>query len=154
MERARSRVKRKIGFRMMVAGVAPMMVSAAAIGCSTTVPLRPVVEVPLPVAWLGASEDRVDEAIWRAGRKQSWEIEEVESGRLRGTRRWKRYVAVVSIAHDGRLLRIAYEDSENLRRRGDGIHRSYDTIVERLVASIAREPIVPGGVPAEPREPE
>jgi hypothetical protein len=127
---------------------------AATISCATTVQLQPLVEVPLPIAWLGASEDRIDEAIWRAGRKQSWEIEKIESGRLRGTRRWKRHAAVVSIAHDGRQLRIAYEDSENLRHQGDKIHRSYDMVVERLVASIERESIVPGGVPAELREPE
>jgi hypothetical protein len=61
---------------------------------------------------------------------------------------------VVSIAHDGRQLRIAYEDSENLRHQGDKIHRSYEMVVERLVASIERESSVPGGVPAELREPE
>lgn len=153
MAGACSTVKRKIGSRVTLASIASMTVFAAAAGCSTTVPLWPVVEIPMPAAWLGASDDRIDEAIWRAGRKQSWEIEEIDSGRLRGTHRWKRYVVVVSIAHDGRHLRIAYEGSENLRRGEGGIHRSYDMIVERLVAAIEREPLVPGGVPAERGDP-
>jgi hypothetical protein len=87
--------------------------------------------------------EAIDEGIWRAGRKQGWEIERTAPGRLRGTRRWKRHAAVVSITHDGSRLQLAYEDSENLLHDGDRIHRNYDTAVQRLLGRIAREPILP-----------
>ncbi len=142
-------VKRKFGSGVTLSSVSWIALFVVAGGCQTTVPLRQVVETALPVAWSGAPDNQIDEAIWRAGRKQSWEIEDIEPGRLRGTRRWKRYVVVVSITHDRRQLRIAYEDSENLRRQGDRIHRSYDTLVQRLVASIEQEPLVPVAKPGD-----
>lgn len=150
MDGARSTVNYKLGSGVIRSSVIWIALCVVAGGCQTTVSLWQVVETPLPDAWSGASDEKIDEAIWRAGRKQSWEIEDLEPRRLRGTRRWKRFVVVVSITHDGNELRVAYYDSENLRREGGRIHRSSDTVVRQLVASIEREPLLPRAKPGDP----
>ncbi len=148
MRRGRSAVKRPVkrrfGLGATFSGVLAFTSLIATGGCQTSVPFREVFETPFPVAWSRASEEQIDEAIWRAGRKQSWEIEDIGRGHLRATRRWKRYVVVVSITHDRHQLRVAYADSENLRRSEGQIHQSYDRLVRRLVAGIEREPLVAG----------
>lgn len=110
--------------------------------CRTEV-LQTVVEAPLPAAAAGAAIGDVDEAIWRAGRKASWHIEQLRPGDLRGTWRFKHHAAVVSIAHDRRRMSIRYVSSENLLHEGNQIHRTYNRRIHQLVAQIQREPITP-----------
>ena len=110
-------------------------------GCKTRAIHDPV-EVPLPLLTDRSNPDDVDEAIWRAARKQGWVPTRVRSGEVRATWTKKIHSATVAITHDHGHLRIAYEDSENLLRNGDRIHRNYNSLVQRLADRVQREPIV------------
>jgi hypothetical protein len=141
------RVKREAALLGLLVGLT--------VGCRTEV-RRDVRDVPLSGACAAATVDEIDAAIWRAGRKVGWQIDRVEPGVLWGTWRWKHHAAVVSIVHRGGRLGIRYEWSQNLLAEDDRIHRSYNRMVERLVARIQAEPIAPerggacGGPPPRP----
>jgi hypothetical protein len=119
-----------------------------AAGCRTRVIHDPV-EGALPAAAAQATTWEVDEAIWRAARKQGWVAERVEAGVLHAVWQKKRHSAAVRITHSGSHFQIDYEDSENLLREGDRIHRNYNSIVMRLADRIQLEPIVARPVPPD-----
>ena len=121
------------------------------LGCRT-VPIQDVVDAPLPAASRNAPAADLDEAIWRAGRKVGWDIERLSPGRLRGTWRFKRHSAVVSITYRDGLVSIGYVDSVNLLHEGDRIHHEYNTLVQRLLVQIQHEPLSPGSTAAPPLE--
>jgi hypothetical protein len=131
----RSRVKQ--GALPLAALLLTLVVAS---GCRTA-PILAIRGAPLPTAPGGATQDQLDEAIWRAGRKLGWKIERIRPGLLRGTLRFKRHVAVVSISHDGRTMNIDYEDSENLLYSGERIHHNYNELVKKLAARIQQEPL-------------
>lgn len=109
-------------------------------GCRTRVIDDPV-DAPLTLATGGATLRDVDEAIWRAARKEGWVPEYLSPGVVRATWRKKHHAATVRITHDRRRFTIEYEDSENLLREGNRIHRNYNSLVQRLAERIQREPI-------------
>ncbi len=118
-----------------------LLVGMSVAGCRT-VPIVDPVEAPLFTPE-GADVEEVDEAIWRAGRKLGWEIDRVVPGSLRGELRVRHHSATVTIRHDTRTLRVAYESSENLLHQGDTIHGNYNMWIARLVEKIQQEPVWP-----------
>ncbi len=128
----------------------PLLIGAlgvGALGC-TSAPIRNLEDVPLDAPYdfeLG----EVSEAIWRAGRRRGWVVEQRAPGDLIGTLRIRRHVAVVQIRHDVDDFSIRYFDSENLDYHADRgeIHENYNVWVERLAREIKREPIYRQGQP-------
>jgi hypothetical protein len=123
-----------------IAAALALVMSGSVVACRTA-PIREVIDAPLPRGQGASTTADVDEAIWRAGRKAGWKIERMRPGVLRGTWRFKRHLAVVSITHDDRRFNIRYEDSQNLLYSGEEIHRNYNKLVDRLVQQIQREPV-------------
>ncbi|HEY8155980.1 MAG TPA: hypothetical protein VII72_17760 [Myxococcota bacterium] len=118
----------------------PFLLLGLLVGCRTA-PIQDVVDAPLPLRCSEATTDDVDEAIWRAGRKLDWKIDRIGPGDLRGSLRFKRHVAVVSLTHHDGYLSIHYLESQNLRQDGGEIHRNYNVLVQRLLTQIQQEPV-------------
>lgn len=82
---------------------------------------------------------QVSKAIWAAGKKLGWQIEEVRPGELTGTLHLRSHVAVVSIVHDTSTFSINFKDSTNLLHDGDRIHKNYNKWIRRLERQIQAE---------------
>lgn len=121
-------------------------VSVAALAALTAVCLSACRTVPLTAVnaalWATpgrATIEEIDQAIWRAGRKEGWQMEILRPGELRGTWRKSHHELVVAIGHDGRDLSVRHLSSTNLKEGGGKIHRAYHRLLERLVERIRRE---------------
>lgn len=86
-----------------------------------------------------ASQQDVSRAIMRAGTSLGWEIQKTGPGKMRGTLRVRRHVAVVDITYDMRSFSIQYVSSQNLMHSGDQIHRNYNRWIANLEKAIRRE---------------
>ena len=102
-------------------------------GCRTTAPLLNVSNAPLGTSpGSQASLEDVSRAIWAAGKKLGWEIQQVRPGELTGTLNLRKHQAVVAITHDTSTFSINYRGSLNLRQHDGEIHRNYNNWVNNL----------------------
>lgn len=91
----------------------------------------------------GTTLDDASEAIWRAGRKLSWEIEKESPGVLKGTLHLRGLVAVVRIEHDTQVFSIHNVETQNIPRERSRIHPTYNGWIHNLEKRIAMEPVRP-----------
>ena len=124
------------GIAASVAGVLLLTLGA----CRSLRPIYEVERAPLQTSENATLED-ASEAIWRAGRKLGWEIEEESPGVQNGTLRLRGHVAVVRIEHDTKVFSIRDVKTENLRREGDRIHPNYNGWIHFLEQKIEAEPV-------------
>jgi hypothetical protein len=109
-------------------------------GCSRTVPILTVVAAPLgPPPGERPTSEEVARAIWAAGKRLGWVIQEVRPGELTGSLSLRNHVAVVTIVHDTSTFSIKYKDSRNLLHHDDEIHRQYNNWVDNLAKAIQAE---------------
>ena len=109
-------------------------------GCRTTAPTLNVTNAPLgtPPGSRLTLED-VSRAIWAAGKRLGWEMQQVRPGELTGTLNVRKHQAVVAITHDTSTFSINYRGSLNLRQHDGEIHRNYNNWVNNLARSIQAE---------------
>jgi hypothetical protein len=109
-------------------------------GCRTTAPILNVTKAPLgPPPGSRVTLQDVSRAIWAAGKRLGWEMQEVRPGELTGTLRLRQHLAVVAITHDTSTFNITYTNSINLRQHDDQIHRNYNNWVNNLAKAIQAE---------------
>lgn len=109
-------------------------------GCRTTAPIVTISNAPLGQApGARASMEDVSRAIWAAGKKLGWVMQQVRPGELTGTLSLRKHVAVVTIRHDTSTFSINYKDSRNLRYQDQEIHRQYNNWVQNLARTIQAE---------------
>lgn len=121
--------------------VAPLVAAVliAVVGCRTAT-IENVTNAPLaPAPNTSLTMGDVSRAIWTAGKKLGWVIQDVRPGELTGTLNRRKHVAVVTITHDTSTFSINYKDSQNLRHEGQEIHRRYNYWVRRLEKQIQAE---------------
>jgi hypothetical protein len=121
--------------------VAPLVAAVliAVIGCRTAT-IKNVTNAPLaPAPDTKLTMEDVSKAIWTAGKRLGWVIQDVHPGELTGTLNRRKHVAVVTITHDTSTFSIDYKDSQNLMYRGQDIHRKYNLWVQRLAKAIQAE---------------
>lgn len=125
--------------RRMLSLLLTAAVIASFAGCRTA-PILSVsnAALPLPPNARLTTQD-VAKAIWVAGEKLGWRIEEVRPGEITATLVLRTHVAVVSITYDTAKFSIAYKDSQNLLRDGDMIHKRYNDWVHNLEVGIQGE---------------
>ena len=122
-----------------------LMLALAAIliagqGCRTTAPILTVTNAPLgSPPGSKVSLEEVSRAIWAAGKRLGWEIQEVRPGELTGTLKLRQHLAVVAITHDTSTFSIKYQNSVNLRYQDNEIHRQYNNWVNNLSKGIQAE---------------
>jgi hypothetical protein len=120
-------------------------VLVAAGGCRTTAPILTISNAPLgPAPGAKVSMEEVSKAIWAAGKRLGWVIEEVRPGELTGTLKLRTHLAVVTIRHDTSTFSIHYKNSVNLRYSDQEIHRQYNNWVQNLARNIQSEMARPG----------
>jgi hypothetical protein len=125
----------RVGRRAVLVALAVVLATAA---CRTA----PVYNVDTSLAGPPNTKltvQQVGQAIWRAGNRLGWRMEQVSPGVLTGTLNLRRHVAVVSITHDTATYRITYKDSSNLLYENGQIHRRYNQWVQNLEQAIRRE---------------
>ena len=132
-------VKRNVGRHCVVASVSGVLLLTLG-ACRSLTPIYQVERAPLQAS-ADATLDDASEAIWRAGRKLGWEIEEESPGVQNGTLRLRGHVAVVRIEHDTKVFSIHDVKTENLRRNGDRIHPNYNGWIRFLEDKIEAEPV-------------
>ena len=111
-----------------------------AFGGCRTVAIQNVTNQPLaPPPNTQVTMEAVSRAIWAAGKKLGWAIEEHRPGELTGTLNLRKHVAVVGITHDTKTFSITYKDSRNLMHEGDQIHNNYNGWVRNLARAIQAE---------------
>jgi len=104
------------------------------------VPILTVTNAPLgPPPGSRVSLEEVSRAIWAAGKRLGWDMQEVRPGELTGTLSLRKHLAVVAITHDTSTFSIKYRNSINLRQHDDEIHRSYNYWVNNLARAIQAE---------------
>ena len=127
---------------MRTRALAALLVAAVIVcfaGCRTA-PVLNVSNAPLDLPPnTSLTMQAVAKAIWVAGEKLGWRMEEVRPGEITGTLTVRHHVAVVSITYDTLKFSIAYKDSENLLRDGGVIHRRYNDWVHNLEVGIKGE---------------
>lgn len=108
-------------------------------GCRTAT-IQNVTNQPLaPAPNTQLTMESVSKAIWAAGKKLGWVIQEDRPGQLTGTLNLRKHVAVVGIAHDTKTFSIVYKDSRNLMHQGDQIHNNYNGWIQNLSKAIQAE---------------
>jgi hypothetical protein len=113
-------------------------------GCRTTAPILTVTNAPLGSSpGSKVSLEEVSRAIWAAGKRLGWEMQEVRSGELTGTLTLRKHLAVVAITHDTSTFSITYRNSLNLRYHDNEIHRQYNNWVNNLARGIQAEMVRP-----------
>jgi len=127
----------RVGILLLTATLIPSFA-----GCRTA-PILNVYNAPLPLPPnTRLTIQDVGKAIWIAGERMGWRIEEVRPGEATGTLTRGRHVAVVWIKYDTSKFNIVYKDSTNLLHDGGTIHRRYNDWVHNLEVEIPREAAV------------
>ena len=119
--------------------------TVAIAGCVRTQPIYNVSGARLATA-PGIPPRTVDEvakAIWMAGKKLGWQIDEVRPGELTGTLKLRSHVAVMSIVHDQSTFSIKFKNGTNLLYESDRIHRNYNKWIQKLERQIQAEIAAP-----------
>ena len=132
-------VKRNVIHDSIVLSVSSVLLLTI-FACRSLRPIYQVERAPLRTSENATLED-ASEAIWRAGRKLGWEIEEESPGVSIGTLHLRSHVAVVRIDHDTKVFAIHDVKTENLRREGDRIHPNYNGWIHFLETKIEAEPV-------------
>jgi hypothetical protein len=108
-------------------------------GCRTAPILNPV-SAPLAAApGARVTMEDVSKAVWTAGKKLGWAIQENRPGEMTGTLSIRKHVAVVTITYDTSTFTINYKSSQNLLYQGHEIHRQYNNWVRNLARAIQAE---------------
>lgn len=123
-------------FRFPALVMAMLFVTACA-----PVPVRDVVDAPVISNKDSITLDDVRDAVTRAGAGLGWIMIEEEPGRVRGTLRLRRHVAIVDVTYDTSSYNIQYVNSTNLNYREDNrtIHKNYNGWIQNLDTAIQRE---------------
>jgi hypothetical protein len=109
-------------------------------GCRTTAPMLTVINAPLGSSpGSKVSLEEVSRAIWAAGKRLGWEMQQVRPGELTGTLTLRKHLAVVAITHDTSTFSIKYRSSMNLRYHDGEIHRNYNNWINNLARAIQAE---------------
>lgn len=105
-------------------------------GCRTL----PVYNVKAPID-VKVSQDKVYDAIKRAGYSKGWVISKVKPGLAMGRLTLRSHVAIVSIPYSSKEYSIEYKDSTNLKYNPDtgAIHKNYNSWVQNLDRAIRLE---------------
>jgi hypothetical protein len=111
----------------------------AAAGCRTAPIHNPKDVMLAPPPGTSLTMEDVSRAIWAAGKRLGWQINELRPGDLTGTLKLRSHVAVVSIAHDTSKFSITFKDGTNLLHKGDEIHRNYNNWISNLERQIQAE---------------
>lgn len=124
--------------RMFAPIVAAVLI--ACLGGCRTATIQNITNAPLaPAPNARVTMEDVSKAIWAAGKKLGWVIQDVRPGELTGTLSLRQHVAVVTITYDTSTFSINYKDSQNLKHQGQEIHRKYNHWVQNLAKSIQAE---------------
>lgn len=116
------------------------VVLVAGQGCRTTAPILTVANASLGLPpGSKASMEEVSQAIWAAGKRLGWNMQEIRPGELAGTLTIRKHLAVVSITHDTLTFTIRHRNSINLNQHDDQIHPSYNHWVTNLARAIQAE---------------
>ena len=124
--------------RFLLLALAVLLVAGQ--GCRTTAPILTVTKAPLGLPpGSKASLEEVSRAIWAAGKRLGWEMQQVQPGELSGTLTLRKHLALVVIIHDTSTFSINYRNSVNLRYQDNEIHRQYNNWVNNLAKGIQAE---------------
>jgi hypothetical protein len=111
-----------------------------AAGCATTQPIYNVEKAPITTAdGKSLTMQQVNTAIFRAGSRLGWQMQQEKPGRLSGRIALRTHSAVIDVEHDTKSYSIKYRDSQNLDAKDGMIHRNYNGWIQNLDKAIRTE---------------
>jgi len=93
---------------------------------------KPLLQVKEPIR-VQVSQNEVRDVIFKATGRRGWQAKKVGPNKIEAKyARSRRYMAKVAILYDTNTYSIKYLDSQNLQYDGKKIHRTYNSLVNRL----------------------
>jgi hypothetical protein len=112
---------------------------ALLLGACRSAPLYNVSHSPVKMYKADYALIDVEKAIMKAGLGQSWKMNVVSPGTIRGTLDVRSHQAVILVAFDEKEYSITYESSQNLDYYQGQIHKNYNAWIRHLDNAIQRE---------------
>lgn len=104
--------------------------------CAHGQPVYNVSSSPITTNKAKPSLDEIGKAIARAGAALGWEMKQVAPGKISGTLKLRKHVAVVDIPYDTQSYSIKYVDSTELNYADGNIHKNYNGWIQNLEKGI------------------